>query len=90
MHPALNAADKNVITWRIATSELDVLFSYVRKCDRGEVVIVLNFSDKPTRFQFADQRIKGQFQDLFSGASCMVDSTTSYEIEPWGYLVLFK
>ncbi len=89
-HPALNAADKNVITWRIATSELDALFSYVRKCDRGEVVVVLNFSDKPIQFHFADQRIKGEFQDLFSGATSMVDSITNYELEPWGYLVLFK
>jgi glycosidase len=43
-HPALRAADENVRTYRISTSEDEKIFSYLRKTGEKEVLVILNLS----------------------------------------------
>ncbi|HEX3166604.1 MAG TPA: alpha-amylase family glycosyl hydrolase, partial [Chitinophagaceae bacterium] len=43
-HPALHAADENVRTYRIPTSEDEKIFSFLRKIEEREVLVILNLS----------------------------------------------
>lgn len=87
-HPALKAADRRVITWRIATTNNDQLFSFVRKSSNREVITILNFSDRKTKFQMNDTRIGGGYEDLFTGKEHSL--AESFTIPAWGYLILHK
>ncbi len=87
-HPAMAAADHHVITWRLATTELDTLFAFVRKSLKGEVIVILNFSEQRHHFHITDQRVKGTYTDLFAAADCEVSG--SFSINPWGYKILYK
>ncbi len=87
-HPALKAASRSVITWRIATTQLDELFSFVRKAGTREVITILNFSNQKVKFQINDTRLAGSFIDLFTGNEHSI--TEQFTIAPWGYLILHK
>ena len=87
-HPALKAADRRVITWRIATTNNDQLFSFVRKSSNREVITILNFSDRKIKFQMSDTRIGGGYEDLFTGKAHSL--AESFTIPAWGYLILHK
>jgi glycosidase len=87
-HPALKAASRNIITWRIATSELEDLFSFVRKAGTREVITILNLSNNKHKFQITDTRLGGSFIDLFTGKEHSISD--SFTLAPWGYLILHK
>jgi alpha-amylase len=87
-HPALKAADRHVITWRIATTELEHLFSFVRKAGTREVITILNFSNHKHKFHINDSRLAGSFIDLFTGKEHSI--TEQFIIPAWGYLILHK
>ena len=87
-HPALKAASRSVITWRIATTQLDELFSFVRKAGTREVITILNFSNQKVKFQINDTRLAGSFIDLFTGNEHSI--TEQFTIAPWGYLIFHK
>ncbi len=87
-HPALKAADRRVITWRISTSDNEHLFSFVRKVSNREVVTILNFSDTKIKFQINDTRIGGGYTDLFTDKAHSLAET--FSIPAWGYMVLHK
>lgn len=84
-HPALHAADRSVLSWRIATNYNDRVFSFIRQKGPRQVVVALNLSDQPLKLQFTDSRFNGSFTDLFSGASFSLADTM--DLPPWGYLV---
>lgn len=87
-HPAMKAANRNIITWHIATTELQHLFSFVRKTGTREVITILNFSNQKLKFHINDKRIQGSFIDLFSQKEYSVSEQLT--IPSWGYLVLHK
>jgi glycosidase len=87
-HPALKAAQRNIITWRIATTQLDDLFSFVRKAGTREVITILNLSNQKLKFHINDTRLAGSFIDLFTGKEHGL--TEQFSITPWGYLILHK
>jgi glycosidase len=88
-HPALVNGNHQSIIWRISTTDLSHIFSFVRRTAFGkEVVVALNFSAKPHRFSFNDGRVGGVYLNLFTGKE--TDLTKSFSIDPWGYLVLYK
>jgi alpha-amylase len=87
-HPALKTADRNVITWRIATTELDHLFSFVRRAGTREVITILNLSGHKYKFHINDARTGGVFADLFTGKEHSLSE--QFSIPAWGYLILHK
>jgi glycosidase len=87
-HPAMAAADHHVIIWRLATTRQDDLFVFVRKSLKGQVIVILNFSEKKHSFHLTDQRVKGEWTDLFTNETREV--TDSFHIKPWGYIILYK
>jgi alpha-amylase len=87
-HPALKAANRSVITWRIATTELDHLFSFVRKAGAREVITILNLSGHKHKFHINDTRLAGVYVDLFTGKEHSL--AQQFIIPAWGYLILHK
>ncbi|MFT3843553.1 MAG: alpha-amylase family glycosyl hydrolase [Lacibacter sp.] len=87
-HPALLAAHRDVITWRIATDYPDQLFCFVRMNQGRAVIVVLNFSDAPLTFQLHDLRVRGMFENVFTGEH--KDATDSFFVDAWGYSVMMK
>lgn len=87
-HPALAAADPKVITWRIATTHNEQVFSFVRKINDREVVVLLNFTDQPLNCAVTDGRLKGVFTSLFDGKQ--EDIYNSSKLKPWGFKVFYK
>ncbi len=87
-HPALQAGTRNVITWKIATTAIEDLFSFVRKANNREVVVILNFTDKKIKFHITDTRIRGVFTDVFTSKEHY--SIEEFIIKPWGYILLHK
>jgi glycosidase len=87
-HPALKAASRSVITWRIATTELEHLFSFVRKAGTREVITILNLSNHRQKFHINDSRLAGSFIDLFTNKEHSINE--QFILPPWGYLILHK
>ncbi|MFO0414546.1 MAG: alpha-amylase family glycosyl hydrolase [Bacteroidota bacterium] len=88
-HPALANGQHHSITWRISTTDLSHLFSFVRRTGNGkEVIVVLNLSSQPHKFSFNDGRVAGIYTNLFTGKEA--DLSKKFSIDPWGYLVLYK
>jgi alpha-amylase len=87
-HPSMKAASRSVITWRIATTELEHLFSFVRKAGTREVIVILNLSDHKFKYSINDTRLGGSYVDLFTGKEHSLSE--QFSIQPWGYLILHK
>ncbi len=87
-HPALQAGTRNVITWKIATTAMEDLFSFVRKANDREVVVILNLTDKKIKFHITDTRLRGVFTDVFTDKEHY--SNEEFIMKPWGYLIIHK
>jgi glycosidase len=88
-HPALANGLPHSLSWRISTTDLSHIFSFVRRTANGrEVIVALNLSPSLHRFSFNDGRVGGVYTNLFTGKD--VDLSKKFSIDPWGYLVLHK
>lgn len=90
-HPALRAGDPTVQTFRLKTSDPKHVFAYLRKQGEREVLVVLNLSatDK-LRFDIIDEKVKGIYQNIFSGAANDFTAAKSFEMQAWEYVVYEK
>jgi hypothetical protein len=89
-HPALRAADENVRTYRIFTSEDEKIFSYLRKAKEREVLVILNLSAiDDLQFEIIGEDVSGIYRNVFTGD--YIDLTIrGLSIKGWDYLVLAK
>jgi len=86
---ALRAGDDNVQTKRINTSAAGQVFTYMRKNENAEVLVMLNFSDVDVRFSL-DENLDGQFREIFSVAPGNFSTDLDFHLKPWEYLVFEK
>lgn len=90
-HPALRAGDSQVVTYRLKTSSDEHIMAYLRKNGGKEVLVVLNLSDKGSiSFEFADEYVKGDFRDVFSGEKKDFSKDKNLVMQAWQYLVYEK
>ncbi|HTH32575.1 MAG TPA: DUF3459 domain-containing protein, partial [Lacibacter sp.] len=87
-HPALLGHDEHSFTWRIATDHPDEVFCFVRKNKEQELLVVLNFSEKPVNLVLHDLRVRGEFSDIFSNEK--KEAADTFTLESWGYKVMIK
>lgn len=87
-HPALLSGHKDVITWRIATDHPNQLFCFVRKNKDKEIIVTLNFSDKKINYHLHDLRVRGEFENVFTGRTKNISD--SFTIDPWSYKIMVK
>jgi alpha-amylase len=89
-NPALSA-DGTTSTYRIKTSADDQVFCYLRKKDEKEVLVVLNLSSSAiTQFEFMDDRIAGNYRNIFNNLIIDLDRMKPLALQPWDYQVLEK
>lgn len=72
---------------RVATSADTAVFSYQREKDGHKVVVVLNLSKQPQKFTINDAAIEGEPMNVFMSVKEKVNTSHTFSIEPWGYIV---
>ena len=90
-HPALRAADENVRTYRISTSEDEKIFSYLRKIEEREVLVILNLSAiDDLHFEISGENVSGIYRNVFTGDVIDLPDNRSLTMKAWDYLVFEK
>ena len=72
------------------TSNDDVLYAYVRSNGDRQVVVLLNFSDKPQVFNFTDDVPDGDFRSIFNSETFSLYARNQRALAPYGYQVFSK
>ena len=89
-NPALTA-DGSSSTYRIKTSADNQVFCYLRKKGEREVLVVLNLSSSPlAHFEFMDDRIVGDYRNIFNNLLIDLDRMKPLALQAWDYQVLEK
>jgi len=89
-HPALNGDEKIASVRRLHISSPGKVLAYVRQNGFNEVVTVLNLSRDHVDLYINDERIRGNFEEIFSKQKNDFTSNKRFEMKPWSYLVFEK
>ena len=79
------AADASY-TKLVSTADNSV-FAYKREKDGHKVVVILNLSKQPQKFNIKDASIAGEPLNIFMGVNEKVNADHQFSIEQWGYIV---
>jgi alpha-amylase len=90
LHHNNQALHTNAEVFRLYTSDDAHVFAYLRKKGEHEVVVLLNFSNRNSRFDIRDRWVEGNFKEVFTHGSNDFSQNRSFEIEAWGWLVYVK
>jgi glycosidase len=82
---SLRAGDTTVLTQIISHPDDHEVFSYLRKHEKDEVLVVLNCCAKGNDFIVKD--VKGVFRNVFGGDDIDFSQNNSVYVQAWGYLV---
>ena len=85
---SLRAGDSNVLTQIISHPDDHQIFSYLRKHQKDQVLVVLNCSENGMNFQV--KSVKGVFRNVFGGEDINFDNNNTVYVSAWGYLVFEK
>jgi glycosidase len=89
-HPALRGGDATVTTYRLHTSAPDQVMAYLRRNGDQEVLVLLNLSARPVDMTLADDQVKGNYTDVFSGQSASLQNGSKVMLGAWGWQVFKK
>lgn len=89
-HPSLRAADPEVRTHLIKTSNSQVL-SFLRRHGEREVFVLLNFNySADFNLQVEDDQLTGKFTEIFTGREVDFSNQRNFGLEGCGYRVYEK
>jgi len=89
-NPALRAGDEESITVILHTNCENNILAYLRKNDEQEVLVLLNFSSQLVEFSIIDEKLRGNFKDVFTERNFDFTEIKSFEIIPWAYKIFEK
>jgi glycosidase len=89
-HPAMRSGDPSVQTFRIKTNDPQHIFGYLRVKGDKEVLVLLNLSSRPIGVEIQDEKVKGNFTNVFSGTRTDLDNTREQTLGAWDYRVFEK
>ena len=72
---------------QVVNSSPDCVLSFVRQNERDKVFAVINFSDSAQVLTFNERLHHGKYTDYFSREEVELSSSSTLELEPWGYRV---
>jgi glycosidase len=75
---------------RLKTSSDDVLYCFTRQKDGNEVVVLLNFSDKPQKVDFVDDVTQTELHSIFNNQLFSIYSKGGVPLPAHGYQVFVK
>jgi glycosidase len=89
-NPALRAADGDVRTYRLDTTDNAHVFAFLRKNKYKEVLVILNLSSARRRVKIIGQVVTGNYKNVFSGDYPVIGSEKIFDLDEWGYQVYEK
>ena len=90
-HPALSAVNENPVTFRLHTTDDAHIFSFLRKKEEREVLVLLNLSGNNELFvEIMDDKVTGIFKNIFSESIHDFSEEKKIRMQAWGYLVFEK
>ena len=72
---------------KLASSNNDAVYAFVREKNGKKVFVVTNLSKNPVTISIANNLIAGDATELFSGRTETLKANQSISLKPWGYLV---
>ena len=75
---------------RIKTNNDDKIFSFIREKDNNKVFAVFNLSAQNQNIKINDNRIEGNYKDLFTSKTNSLTSGYNIELPAWGYKIFVK
>ena len=85
---SLRAGDPNVLTKIVSHPDDHEIFSYLRKNDPHQVLVILNCSAEAKNFEV--KGVHGIFRNVFGGDDINFDNQKHVDLHRWGYLVFEK
>lgn len=73
---------------RITTDDDSRCYAFTREKGEDKLLVVLNLSNEPGRFQLMGNRPQGNYMDLFTGEPISLKADARVSLPPWGYMVL--
>lgn len=89
-HPALKTGMSAGYLENLVTTKEDVIYAYKKIAGKDDIVVMLNFSDKPQQFQIKKGLPKGKYKDIISGETMQMEGTASFTLPPHGGAVYTK
>jgi glycosidase len=75
---------------RLNTSDDNNIFAFEREKDGNKVIAIFNLSKSEEVININSDKLAGNYSNLFSGKNVRLKTESSFKLEPWGYLVLYK
>lgn len=88
VNKSLRAGDTSVLTQIISHPDDHEIFSYLRKHEKDQVLVILNCCAHENNFIV--KNVKGVFRNVFGGDDITFTETNSVYLSAWGYLVFEK
>ena len=90
VHPALCRGDALSSSFILQTSAGEHCMAYLRKNRNSEVLVVLNFSGQDIGVELNDERLSGNYTDIFRGGGIDLTCPDVIQLAPWDYRVYIK
>jgi len=74
---------------RVKTSSDDVIYSFTRTRGENQVLVILNFSDKPQKIDFIEE-IEGEFKSIFNNQTLSIFTKGDVKLAAHGFQVFVK
>src|SRR5205085_1650504 len=88
-HTALRAGDDNAASYRLKTTDGRV-YSFLRTNGNDEILVALNLSADPVSFNITDDKISGDYKNVFSGETSFINKENALFLSAWDYKVFEK
>jgi len=72
---------------KLVSSNNAAIYAYQREKDGHKVIVILNLSKQPQKFNIKDAVVDGEPLNVFMGVKEKVNSSHEFSMEPWGYIV---
>jgi alpha-amylase len=89
-NPALRGGDPAVTTHILHTNADAQVLAYLRHNIDDEVLVLINFSDRPVDCMVYDERFSGTFTNVFTAEKIDAAIQRQFTLQPWAYLVFEK
>ena len=87
---ALQAGEQGGRIIEIENNAKDCLMTFVREKDDSRVVAILNLSPYTIHANFNNGIYAGNYTNAITGEEVLLPVHLEYDIEPWGYTILYK
>jgi len=86
-HPALRAADSSITNRLLSTDADEAVIVYERKLGTRSVLVLLNFSAASINCNINEESIEAEYTNIFNKDIMQINSATTFNLLPWGWLV---